>query len=230
MARRPSKPIRGSPDILIEFDRLELLRAPTLRTTLGESHFKLKLHLQGRKYRTFKDALAKPREAFRDPCSIAASSNLHKILRLTVQTEQLSRIVAFARMPLRSLELLAREDRDYVFALQGRDRLPCALVHCHVSLRLNMTAEEEREERLQDEELAQLLEPDSASSPVAALCARLRGCFGRSELDSPMPAPPPLRLSSSFREPFGPSSGFHGLDGSGNGRRKKTVTIHPDWL
>jgi len=192
------------------WDRCELVHAPPLSATLGESRFKLKIHLQGFKVQTYHDVFSGTSDALSVPLSISASSNLHKIVRMSLQTQILSRTVADVRVPLRSLELLAREGRAHTFTLAGRSGATRVLAHCHLAIRFNLSPEEERvKEQLQDE-LGMELEP-AAVGPVAWLCGSLRRCFGGAA---------ELRRRVEEEE----QQGLRGRKAS-----KKTVTIHPDF-
>lgn len=204
--RRPSRPLWGEPDVIITWDRCELLRSAGIFRTLGESRYKLKVHLQGRKMRTYHDALAVASDTLSEPLPLSASSNLHKMVRVSLQTERLTRTVAEAKVPLRSLELLARSEKPYTFSLAGLDDgKPLALAHCRLDMRFNLTPEQEREKQLQEEEERKAAKPPQVGS-YSWLCAIFSRCIGRDD-----PQLTPVRQPSAAK------------------KSQRTVTIHPDF-
>ncbi|KAJ1627758.1 hypothetical protein T492DRAFT_1022723 [Pavlovales sp. CCMP2436] len=229
--RRPMRPPAGSPDIIVRWERVELVRMPGLLVSLGEKQFKLKLHLQTRKLQTYHDCFPSwASDTFSEPSVIPASTNLHAILRISLQTNVLSRNCAELKMPLRQLELLARAEnflsgrvsetsvpeRPYTFTLPGSDGQPLALVSCWLSVKLNYTREELRALALAEEAaLLALLPPN----PMAALCARMSRYFRG-------PPPEPEPLSQPELELLRQKTASFGTRNT-NIRR---VSIHPDFM
>jgi hypothetical protein len=201
--RRPSKSLLGSPDVVVDWQPVQLLRAPGLLETLGDQTLKLKVHLQKRKIATYRGVVGAAQLESAPPLTLASSSNMVRILRISLQTATFSRTVASASVPLRTIELQARGNgnSEFTFSLVAeKDGQPLALVPCRLSLQANLTP-------AQQEELAQLeLEAArraarQALPPVGQLCASASDCFAGQ------------RASAVG----GPSS-------------KRSVSIHPDFL
>lgn len=205
--RRPSKALLGSPDVVIEWQPVQLLRSPGLLETFGDTSLKLKVHLQKRKIATYRGVVGTAQRESAPPLTVAASSNIVKILRISLQTATFSRTVASATMPLRSIELLARgtSQSEFTFSLIAvKDGQPLALVPCKLALQMNFTPLQEAEHaRLQQE--AERRAAREALSPLGQLCASATDCFT---------APRASERGSL----------------AGGLSAKKSVSIHPDFL
>jgi hypothetical protein len=201
--RRPSKALQGSPDIVIEWQPVQLLRRPGLLETFGDQSLKLKVHLQKRKLATYRGVVGAARPESAPPLTVAASSKIVKILRVSLQTASLSRTVASAVMPLRSIELLARGNghSEFTFSLVAeKDGQPLALVPCRLSLQLKLTpAQQEEHARLEHE--AERRAAREALSPVGQVCASATECFASQRASA-----------------------------VGGQNSKKSVSIHPDFM
>lgn len=205
--RRPSKTLLGSPEIVIEWQPVQLLRAPGLLETYGDTSLKLKVHLQKRKLATYRGVAGAARREPAPPLTVAASSNIVKILRISLQTAALSRTVASATVPLRSIELLARGNgqSEFTFSLvAAKDGQPLALVPCRLALQMNFTPAQQVEHARLEQEAARRAARE-ALPPLGQLCASATDCF---------------------TAPLGSERG----PAAGGPSTKKSVSIHPDFL
>lgn len=205
--RRPSKALQGSPDIVIEWQPVQLLRAPGLLETFGDSSLKLKVHLQKRKIATYRGVVGAAARESAPPLTVAASSNIVKILRISLQTATFSRTVASATMPLRSIELLARGNGQSAFTFSlvaAADGKPLAVVPCRLALRMNFTPVQQAEHARLEQE-AERRAAQAALSPIGQLCASATDCF-----------------ASQRASDRGAIVGGQSV--------KKSVSIHPDFM
>lgn len=193
--------------VSVEWECVELVRPPALSATLGEptSRLKLKVYLRGEKLRTYDNVLSiKSAHEFGEPLLLSCATSLHTVMCVSLQTEALSRTIAQAEAPLRTLEVLAERPHRHTIRLVDAGGSTLALAHCRLGLRFGSDTSDARATRFQQEQQGCLPQPAQGVMGWLGGALSLR-CLGHEAV------PPPVRQLSS-------RSGI-----------KKRVTIHPDF-
>lgn len=136
--------------VSVEWECVELVRPPALSATLGEptSRLKLKVYLRGEKLRTYDNVLSiKSAHEFGEPLLLSCATSLHTVMCVSLQTEALSRTIAQAEAPLRTLEVLAERPHRHTIRLVDAGGSTLALAHCRLDLRFGSDASATHEQQ-----------------------------------------------------------------------------------
>lgn len=144
-----------------------------VRPPCYDTRTKAKVHING--FKKFTTARAGGEMYWDEVIELETSIDLHRVFRVSVQTARLTRTLAMAAIPLRSLELLARKHEgiaEYAFSLKDEEgEKVVGKLRCELSIR-----EPEKPKRRKSI-FDHINEQSHKISEGDGFCSRLARCF-----------------------------------------------------